>query len=89
MRCEEARELFDEYYARELNASGIQNFEGHLKMCPDCKAEYEEFKQYKAMMKSLGDVTVPEGFAKDVMDKVRKTRMEKIVPMAPGEKEVV
>ena len=83
MRCEEARELFDEYYARELSASGIQNFEGHLKMCPDCEAEYEEFKKYKAMMKSLGDVAVPEGFANDVMEKIRR---EKIVAMAPVKK---
>ena len=48
--CEAARRMMDEYAAGELNKDDREAFEAHLKMCSECRGEYEFLLKLKSML---------------------------------------
>lgn len=70
MDHERARSLFIEYHDEELADEVRLELEDHLGRCPDCRRDWEAYKQTVAGVSSLGRVKPPRDFVQKIERKI-------------------
>ena len=56
------RPRLQEYIANELDERSHRNADAHLESCAECRAEVEELRAVRTMLRSMPDVEVPRSF---------------------------
>lgn len=69
--CEEYAALLDLFVDGELPAEEMKRVENHLAECRGCRAYVDDALAIRAAFPDVEDTEVPEGFAQDVMERVR------------------
>jgi predicted anti-sigma-YlaC factor YlaD len=60
MNCKETRDLFSDFYDRELNREICDAVKEHLAECQECKEEYGNFKKSLKFLKKLKELQAPQ-----------------------------
>ena len=76
MNCKELSPLIDQYVDNELNSKEIAAIEKHLAVCPQCRKEYDETLEFKAVLQSLPLEELPEGFDAELRTKLEEASKE-------------
>jgi len=86
MKCKQVQALFSEMYDAEIRTNAITNGTGlpeeleeadaeavsaHLKHCPDCMAEYVQYRALMDEVRALPVPDLPPGFHKTAMSRIR------------------
>lgn len=81
--CEEYAALLDLFVDGELPAEEMKRVENHLAECRGCRAYVDDALAIRAAFPDVEDTEVPEGFAQDVMERVRAASVkdEKLVEL--------
>lgn len=79
MNCFDIQCLLDAYADDELVQEDQEAVTEHLKTCPNCAEQAREIMQIRQMLKGLGEVQAPVGFAKDLISKLGDIRIEKVL----------
>lgn len=76
MKCSKAHKFISPYIDGELPEEDMKTFEDHIKVCPNCRAEFEEGKELHNLFAQTEEFKAPYGFHTRVMANVRsgKTR---------------
>lgn len=69
--CEDFLELLDSFLDGELPPDQMLRVQAHLDACPACRDYVDGALTLRAAFPSVGDTDVPEGFAENVMERVR------------------
>lgn len=70
MQCCEIRELLSGYIDDALKRHEKECVEKHVENCPDCARELADLKQTVRLLQSLGEITPPDGFRTELMQKL-------------------
>lgn len=81
MICEEMTLLLSARLDGELTQEEQAALEQHLAQCPACRAVAEQLEQIHSAFDQLEDVSVPEGFAQGVMDRIRAEEPSNVMPL--------
>jgi hypothetical protein len=65
-------ELLADYLEGELPAGERKEVKLHLAECAECRGELEFLRRYKKRMSSLAEIPAPEGFLRDVRDRLER-----------------
>ena len=65
MKCEDARDLFSEYY--DDKTSLADDFTMHLESCPECNKEFEEFRTLLVTLANIEEPDVPDGLRTELV----------------------
>lgn len=85
MNCNEIRDNLSLYIDDELNEEDKRLLEEHLKSCPECSKELEEYKKIIQMLNELPDEEPPVGFCKRLHAKLLNTAPDKPEVMEEAE----
>lgn len=77
MKCEVIRNMISAYIDKDLNDIDKQEFENHLSMCPECKAEYESIYEITSICGSLEEVELPSDFRTELHQKLLEEKGKK------------
>lgn len=72
MTHERIKELLPLYIDNGLTEKETEIIKAHLKQCPECQKELEEYQENHEFLASLEKEEVPSGFSKSILRKVRK-----------------
>jgi len=67
MNCERAGELFSAYLEGSVDSALAALVRDHIDQCPNCRREYDLFRQTWCMLGSLPEIAAPSGFRHDVI----------------------
>jgi predicted anti-sigma-YlaC factor YlaD len=83
MNCSKAHKLISPYIDGELPGRDIKTLEDHIKVCPKCRAEFEENKELHNLFADDDRFKAPYGFHTRVMANIRsgKTRGISEIPV--------
>lgn len=81
MNCEYYLELLSVRLDGALSESEERELEAHLASCPACRAAGAQLAALRTAFAELEDLPAPEGFAQDVMDRIRGLEPNKTVPL--------
>ena len=70
MGCEEIREKFSSLLEGDLSPLDEENIKEHLRACPECQKDFEQFKKTMSWLHSVGEAETPEGFLSEVYKKM-------------------
>lgn len=70
--CEEYAALLDPFVDGELPPAETERVRAHLAVCPGCRGYVDDALAIRAGLSDVEDTVVPEGFAEDVMERVRE-----------------
>ncbi len=65
-------ELISSYIDGELDPQASAQLEEHLKVCPDCKAMYEELRHIKELLGSVTEIEPPDSLHFSIMEAVNQ-----------------
>ncbi|HOV65705.1 MAG TPA: zf-HC2 domain-containing protein, partial [Bacillota bacterium] len=65
-------ELISSYIDGELDPQASAQLEEHLKVCPDCKAMYEELRHIKKLLGSVSEIEPPDSLHISIMEAVNE-----------------
>jgi len=83
VNCEKVRTRLSAYVDGELDAGLHEEIAGHVKACPRCRKEAEEFRRVDARIKELSSYPLPGDFARAVRSRVQETLCgERSLPFA-------
>ena len=71
--CEEYEALISDFLDGELSAADQSEVAEHLASCPACQKYFDDLVAMHDAFDQIEDVPVPEGFAEQVMARVRET----------------
>ncbi len=75
---DEANERFSPYADRELSSDEEREFLLHLRVCADCRTEYERFARALSLVRGAERVRPRPGFARKVAGKLRLRRRKQV-----------
>lgn len=78
MNCNELRDNLSLYIDDELSEEEKRLMDEHLKNCPECSKELEEYKKVIRILNELPDEEPPEGYCKRLHAKLLNTASEKL-----------
>ena len=87
MNCEAVKELLWAYLEKETTAEEAEEIEKHLAVCAECRAELEAQKVIMETLASLPDEELPEGYHKELMQKLRAEAAPNVVPFPQKKKQ--
>lgn len=70
--CEEYAALLDPFVDGELPPEEMERVRAHLEICPGCRAYVDDALAIRAGFPDVEDTAVPEGFARGVMERIRR-----------------
>ena len=73
--CEDFLELLDSFLDGELPPDQMLRVQAHLDACPACRDYVDGALTLRAAFPSVEDADVPEGFAENVMERVRASAL--------------
>ncbi len=82
--CEKYAALLDPFVDGELPPEEMEQVREHLKNCPGCQAYVDGALAIRAGFPEVEDTVVPEGFAGDVMELIRKSGNKKMTERRRG-----
>jgi len=71
VKCEKVQIKLSAYLDGELDAEVHRELADHLKQCPECREELEEFSGLDTLIRGLPRLSLPDAFAKVVVASVR------------------
>ena len=74
--CEDFLELLDSFLDGELPPDQMLRVQAHLDACPACRDYVDGALTLRAAFPSVEDADVPEGFAENVMERVRASALK-------------
>jgi hypothetical protein len=74
--CEDFLELLDSFLDGELPPDQMLRVQSHLDACPACRDYVDGALTLRAAFPSVEDTDVPEGFAENVMERVRASALK-------------
>ncbi len=74
--CEDFLELLDSFLDGELPPDQMLRVQAHLDACPACRDYVDGALTLRAAFPSVEDTDVPEGFAENVMERVRASALK-------------
>lgn len=76
MKCTKAHKFISPYIDGELPEEDMKTLEEHIKVCPNCRAEFEEGKELHKLFAQTEEFKAPYGFHTRVMANITsgKTR---------------
>ncbi len=74
--CEDFLELLDSFLDGELPPDQMLRVQSHLDACPACRDYVDGALTLRAAFPSVEDTDVPEGFAENVMERVRASTLK-------------
>ena len=74
--CEDFLELLDSFLDGELPPDQMLRVQAHLDACPACRDYVDGAFTLRAAFPSVEDTDVPEGFAENVMERVRASTLK-------------
>lgn len=74
--CEDFLELLDSFLDGELPPDQMLRVQSHLDACPACRDYVDGALTLRAAFPSVEDADVPEGFAENVMERVRASALK-------------
>lgn len=73
MKCKNVHDLILDLVDERLEADGRKRLEMHMRQCPRCTAEFEEYRTLSTMLdETLAPEPVPRGFADGVIATLRE-----------------
>lgn len=76
--CEDFLELLDSFLDGELPPDQMLRVQAHLDACPACRDYVDGALTLRAAFPSVEDTDVPEGFAENVMERVRASTLKPV-----------
>ena len=71
MECRECRQEMHRYLAEALPARWVEQFEGHISACPECRGELQHSQQVLAMLRKLPAPIPPPALAERIKSAAR------------------
>ena len=71
MRCQAIQEKLEAFTARELAPHLRKKIEGHLRTCSECRDALTRQQRLEALVRSVPETPVPDGFSGRVMARAR------------------
>ncbi len=87
MKCETCREQLWAYLEQELTVEETQEMDQHFAECADCRREVEEEKAILDALRSLPEEELPEGYHKELMQKLNEAALPRVIPFAEKKKQ--
>ena len=89
MNCEEFRSRLGEFVRGELGEAERAEMEEHLRVCPDCRAEYEREIRIEELLSGVERVTPPQGLRFEILKEInrlerKRKRLRPLVRLAPA-----
>lgn len=81
MDCDRYLELLSARLDGTLTEAEEGELEAHLAICPDCRAVGAQLSALRGAFDELEGVEAPEGFARDVMDRIREETRPKVISL--------
>ena len=81
MDCDKYWELLALRPDGELSEEEERELEDHLAACPDCRAAGAQLAALQEAFPELEEVSAPEGFTHEVMDRIREEARPKVIPL--------
>lgn len=81
MNCDKYLELLSARLDGALTGPEERELEAHLESCPACRAAEAQLAALQSAFAELEDIPAPEGFARDVMDRIREPEVNKTIPL--------
>ncbi|MCB2182218.1 MAG: zf-HC2 domain-containing protein [Desulfobulbaceae bacterium] len=72
MNCNDCQKLFSLYLDNEIDQHNKSLMEAHFHSCPDCKMEWQAFRNTVAFLRDMPMPDVPSGFLTGIHDKLSK-----------------
>jgi len=79
MKCKEATYLLSEYLDGQLGPEETARLEEHLARCSKCREQYEDLKNYQALISSLETKKAPDNLEQEVLGKLASS--EQVSPV--------
>ncbi|NLM12932.1 MAG: DUF4349 domain-containing protein [Epulopiscium sp.] len=77
MSCEQFREAMSPYIDGLLEDNEKLLFEEHLKSCPNCNEEFEQFKEIMKEIHSLPEIELPDHYHEELLLKLYQKKEER------------
>ena len=74
MKCDDVRDLLDEYVDGELAPADRASVEEHLAGCEACRTECEELRKTAELVRSMPRAAAPEGLVAEVRRQIEERR---------------
>ena len=81
MDCDRYIDLLSARLDGALTEEEERELEGHLRRCPDCRAAGAQLAALQAGFAEWEEVPAPEGFAQNVMERIRVSEEPKVIPL--------
>lgn len=81
VNCGKYLELLSARLDGVLTEAEERELEAHLESCPACRAAGAQLAALPPAFAELEDILAPEGFTRDVMDRIRESEPGKTVPL--------
>ena len=81
MDCDRYMELLSARLDGVLTEAEERELEEHLAACPDCRAAGAQLAALQEAFPELEEVPVPEGFTQSVMERIRESNPQKVIPL--------
>lgn len=81
MDCDRYMELLSARLDGVLTDEEERELKEHLAACPDCRAAGAQLAALQGAFPELEEVPAPEGFARGVMDRIRGSETQKVIPL--------
>ena len=81
MACDKYLELLSARLDGALTEEEERELEEHLAACPDCRAVGAQLSALQGAFPELEELPAPEGFARDVMERIRAAETPKVIPL--------
>lgn len=81
MDCEKYLELLSARLDGVLTGEEERALEAHLAVCPECRALADHLAQLRDGFSGLEEREAPEGFAQEVMERIRAEEPKKVIPL--------
>ncbi len=81
MDCDKYLELLSARLDGALTEGEERALEAHLSACPDCRAAGAQLAALQGAFPETEEVPAPEGFARGVMDRIRESETQKVIPL--------
>ncbi|MBU4263497.1 MAG: zf-HC2 domain-containing protein [Proteobacteria bacterium] len=88
MKCQDCQELFSLYFDGEIDQISRSDVDSHLASCPQCKMEWQAFKNSIDFLRDMPMSSVPQGFLAGIHQKLEpRTPWQKVQEFLAGKGE--